>query len=100
MSKGVAALRRLGTRRRGVEDSVSYAVGHRVRIEILAALHEGPASAAQLAKIVRQSLSTVGYHLEELLKDGSIAVIRAALDDKSRRDQARGYLAELGAPVP
>jgi DNA-binding transcriptional ArsR family regulator len=76
MSKGVAALRRLGMSRRGVEDSVSYAVGHRIRIEILAALHEGPASAAELAKIVRQSLSTVGYHLEELLKDGSIEVAR------------------------
>jgi len=42
----------------------------------------------------------VAFARERLLKDGSIAVIRAALDDKSRRDQARGYLAELGAPVP
>ena len=37
---------------------------------------------------------------EKLLKDGSISLIRQALDDKSRRGQARGYLAELGAPVP
>ena len=37
---------------------------------------------------------------ERLLHDGSIAIIRQALNDKSRRDQARGYLAELGAPVP
>lgn len=42
----------------------------------------------------------VAFARERLLKDGSVAVIRAALDDKSRRDQARGYLAELGAPVP
>jgi len=34
------------------------------------------------------------------LADGSIALIRMALDDKSRRNQARGYLEELGAPVP
>jgi hypothetical protein len=34
-----------------------------------------------------------------LLKDGSIATIQQALEDK-RRNQARGYLAELGAPVP
>ena len=42
----------------------------------------------------------VAFARERLLKDGSISAIRAALDDKSRRDQARGYLAELGAPVP
>jgi hypothetical protein len=35
-----------------------------------------------------------------MLGDGSIALIRQALDDKSRHDQARGYLIELGAPVP
>jgi hypothetical protein len=40
------------------------------------------------------------YARERMLRDGSIAVIRQALDDKSRRDQARGYLVELGAPVP
>lgn len=40
------------------------------------------------------------YARERMLRDGSIVVIRQALDDKSRRDQARGYLVELGAPVP
>lgn len=42
----------------------------------------------------------VSFARERLLKDGSIAVIQQALGDKSRRDQARGYLAELGAPAP
>jgi hypothetical protein len=42
----------------------------------------------------------VAFARERLIGDGSIAVIRQALDDRSRRDQARGYLAELGAPVP
>lgn len=60
--------------RGGVEDSVSYAVGHRIRIEILAALHEGPESADGLARIVGRGLSIVTYHIEELLKDGSIEV--------------------------
>ena len=40
------------------------------------------------------------YARERMLRDGSIAVIRQALNDKSRRDQARGYLIELGSPVP
>jgi HEAT repeat protein len=42
----------------------------------------------------------VAFARERMLKDGSIAVIRQAVDDKSRRNQARGYLDELGAPVP
>ena len=42
----------------------------------------------------------VAFARERMLRDGSIAMIRQALDDRSRRDQARGYLAELGAPVP
>ena len=73
-TEALNALRRMGTGERGIEETVSYAVGHRVRIEILAALHEGPESAAGLAKVVRQSLSTVKHHIEELLADGSIEV--------------------------
>ena len=42
----------------------------------------------------------VTFARERLLKDGSIAAIQQALNDKSRRNQARGYLAELGAAVP
>ena len=42
----------------------------------------------------------VAFARERLLKDGSIAMIQQALNDKSRRDQARGYLVELGATVP
>jgi DNA-binding transcriptional ArsR family regulator len=68
------ALRRMGTGERGVEETVSYAVGHRIRIEMLAALREGPKSAADLAKVVREPLSTVKHHLEQLLIDGSIEV--------------------------
>lgn len=41
----------------------------------------------------------VAFARERLLHDGSIALLRQALAD-NRRNQARGYLAELGAPVP
>lgn len=75
-TKPATALRRVGTGRRSIEASVSYAVGHRIRIEILAALHEGPESAAGLARVVRQPLSTVSYHIEELLRDGSIEIVQ------------------------
>ena len=42
----------------------------------------------------------VAFARERLLKDGSVVTIQQALDDKSRRIQARGYLDELGALVP
>jgi DNA-binding transcriptional ArsR family regulator len=74
VAKAVAALRRIGTGGRSVEESVSFAVAHRIRIEILAALHERMASSNELAKILRQPLSTIDHHLKELLKDGSIEV--------------------------
>ncbi len=42
----------------------------------------------------------VAFARERLLKDGSVAIIRQAVDDRSRRAQALGYLAELGVAVP
>jgi len=42
----------------------------------------------------------VAFARERLLKDGSVVIIQQAVDDRSRRVQARGYLQELGAPVP
>lgn len=61
---------------RSVEEAVSYALGHRIRIEILAALHERPYSSIELARLVRQPLSTVSHHIEELRKSGSIEIAR------------------------
>lgn len=42
----------------------------------------------------------VAFARERLLQDGSLVIIQQAVDDRSRRVQARGYLRELGAPVP
>lgn len=38
----------------------------------------------------------VAFARERMLRDGSVSLIREALDDRSRRFQALGYLAELG----
>lgn len=61
---------------RTVEEAVSYAVGHRTRIEILAALHEGPASPTELSKILRQPLSSLTHHIAKLLEADSIDIAR------------------------
>ncbi len=63
---------RLGQGKRSVEDAISYAVGHRVRIEILAYLNEGPASPEDMRKRLGQTASTIGHHVNELVADGSI----------------------------
>lgn len=42
----------------------------------------------------------VWFARERLLKDGSISAIREAAANRRLRPQARGYLEELGAPVP
>jgi DNA-binding transcriptional ArsR family regulator len=76
------------TGERGYQEAVSYAVGHRIRVEILAALHEGSASAVELARIVHQPLSTVTHHVDELLKSGSIQVERT---QKVRSVEQRFY---------
>jgi DNA-binding transcriptional ArsR family regulator len=69
-------LRRIGQGKRGVEDAVSYAWGHRIRLEIVVALHDGPQTADGLARIVQRPLSTVSHHIEELLKDGLIGIAK------------------------
>lgn len=42
----------------------------------------------------------VAFARERLLRDGSVVIIQQAAGDKSRGVQARGYLDELGVPVP
>jgi DNA-binding transcriptional ArsR family regulator len=66
----------LGQGKRSVEDAVSYAVGHRARIEVLAILNEGVHTPDELARMIGLPLSTVGHHIKELLKDGSIELAR------------------------
>ena len=72
----IKAVRQLGRGSRDILASVRYTLAHRIRIEIRAALHEGPATAAELAKIIGVRRDTVDNHLKEMLRDGSIDVAR------------------------
>jgi DNA-binding transcriptional ArsR family regulator len=77
---------------RGSEEAVSYTLGHRIRVEILTALHElQSASAIELARIVGQPLSTVTHHISELLKSGSLRIERT---EKVRSVEQRFYAVE------
>lgn len=61
---------------RSVEEAVSYSVGHRIRIEILCILNEGTHSASELAKLIRQPLTTISHHIKELVNSGCIELAR------------------------
>lgn len=63
-------------KQRGVEEARVYAVGHRIRIEVLAMLHEAPRSPSELAKLLGLPLSTLTHHIDELVDDGSIELAR------------------------
>lgn len=61
-------------RKRSLEDAVSYAVAHRIRIEILCLLNEAIYCAAELAELTHWPLTTIGHHIKEMLRSGSIEV--------------------------
>lgn len=60
---------------RTVEEALSHSVGHRIRVELLAALHEGPATASQLSRMIGQPLNLTDYHIDELVSDGAVRVV-------------------------
>jgi len=64
------------TQVRGVEERVSYGVGHRIRIEVLCLLNEGTYSATELAKRTRQPITTISHHIKELANSGCIELAR------------------------
>lgn len=59
---------------RDAADAVSHAVAHRIRVDILTVLHEGPASQKQLAKELHEPLSNIGHHVTELKETGAIEI--------------------------
>jgi hypothetical protein len=70
-------------------------IGHPSSVEIIKLVAADPWAGGTDATAL-----AVTFARERVLRDGSVAVIRQALADKRRRDQARGYLGELGVPVP
>lgn len=65
-----------GERKRSVEEAVSYAVAHRIRIEILCLLNEATYTATELSELTRLPLTTISHHIKEMLLSRSIEVAR------------------------
>lgn len=62
--------------RKGIEEVVQYALGHRIRIQILMALNEGTYTAAELSRIIGVPRKTLQNHLRRMVEDGSIEIDR------------------------
>jgi hypothetical protein len=62
--------------KRSIEEAVSYAVGHRIRIEVLGILNEGARSPSELAKLTHQPITTIGHHIKELVNSGCIELAK------------------------
>lgn len=67
---------RPGQRGKSIEEVVQYAVGHRIRVQILIALNEGTYTSGQIAEIIGEPLNNVSNHVRELLDAGSIELAR------------------------
>jgi DNA-binding transcriptional ArsR family regulator len=76
----VARLRKAAKklRKRSIEDAVSYAVAHGIRVDILCYLNERPRSPSELAELKGLPLSTIEHHIKELLASCSIELARVA----------------------
>lgn len=83
-SDGQASLAHSG---RTIEEAVTNSIAHRLRIEILAALHEHPSTAIELARILGQPVGLLSHHVRQLVNDGSIEIAR------------RRYIRNLAQPV-
>lgn len=67
---------RAGQRKKSIEEVVSYAVGHRIRVNILIVLNEGTYTPGEIARIIDEPLNNVSNHIRELLDAGSIELAK------------------------
>jgi DNA-binding transcriptional ArsR family regulator len=63
-------------RPKGIEEVVQYALGHKIRVNILIVLNDGVYTAAQLAEIIGEPLNNVSNHLRKMLDDGAIEIAK------------------------
>lgn len=62
--------------RKGIEEVVQYALGHKIRVHVLIVLNEGIYTAGEIAEIIGVPINTLHNHLRRMLDDGSIEIAR------------------------
>ncbi len=60
--------------KKGIVEAVQYAIGHRIRVQILIMLNEGVYTSQEISEEMGVHINTVGNHLRRLLDEGSIEI--------------------------
>jgi|SRR6186997_1497856 len=94
-----------GQRGKTIEEVVSYALGHRTRIEIVALLNEGTFTPDEIAKILDQPIGRVAHHISELADGGAIELAKTEPVRNATRHYYRAVIqpslsAEEAAEMP
>jgi DNA-binding transcriptional ArsR family regulator len=79
---------------KSIEEVVTYAVGHEIRVRILTVLAEGVFTAEEIAQIIDVPLNKVYHHLKELLDGGSIEIAKT----EWRRNTAQHWYRGIKMP--
>jgi len=67
---------RAGQQGKSIEEVLSYAVSHRIRVQVLTVLSEGVYSPDEIARIIDQPTGRVSHHIKEMLDAGSIELAK------------------------
>jgi hypothetical protein len=67
---------RAGQRGKSIEEVLAYAVGHRIRVQVLTILNEGVYSPDEIARVIGEPTNKVSHHVKELLDAGSIELAK------------------------
>jgi predicted transcriptional regulator len=62
--------------KRGIVEAVQYALGHKIRIQVLILLNEGIYTGAEIARIIGVQRNTLHNHLMQMLEDGTIEIAK------------------------
>ena len=85
---------RPGQRSKSIEEVTAYAVGHRIRVQVLTILREGVYSPDEIARIIGEPTNKVSHHIKELLDAGSIELART----KQVRNTLQHYYRAVDLP--
>jgi len=80
---------------KAIEEVVSYAVGHRIRVQALVILSEGVFTADEVAQIIGEPTNRVAHHIKELVERGSIELART----EQVRNTIRHYYRAVEMPI-
>lgn len=77
-------------RNKSIEEVLSFAWNHRIRVQVLSLLNEGTYTPGEIAAIIGEPLSKVSHHIRELAEGGSIELAKV---EKARNADQHYYRA-------